>query len=263
MLRGLTRLYLLGLILGVLALFTLGRMWPPWLRMALLAGLVAQWAPVAVILALRWINPPMTAFMRLTQAELRELGQPDELVRTWVGEEGLSPEVRLAAVAGEDMYFARHSGFDWESLVAAYHSNRAGGPVRGGSTITQQTAKNLFLWEGRSMLRKVIEAYLTGLIEALWPKRRILEIYLNIAQFGRREFGVEAGAQAYFHKRARDLNAHEAALLMTVLPNPREYRADQPSHTMRYRQLMIVATMRKMGRGYLARLDALPRGAGQ
>ncbi len=262
MLRLAARMWLLALLAAVAIVLGLGpgRL-PPLAWALLLAGLMALLAPAGVILGLRWRNPPTTAFMRWARGVLRQAGEPDALEQVWVSEADLPPHLRLAAIAGEDMYFARHSGFDWDSLRAALAHNRAGGPVRGASTITQQVAKNLFLSPAQTVWRKAAEAYLTLVIEALWPKRRILEVYLNIAQFGPRAFGAEAGARASFGKSARDLTPQEAALLAATLPNPYDYRADQPSHLVRYRQVMILATMKKMGSGYLARLDARPAGA--
>jgi len=262
MLRLLARMWLLALLAGGAVVLWWGPSrlpMPVWV--VLLAGLVVLLAPAGIILVLRWLNPPTTAFMRWARGVLRRAGKPGDLEQVWVSDSDLPPHLRLAAIAGEDMYFARHSGFDWDSLRAAMAHNRAGGAVRGASTITQQVAKNLFLSPTQSVWRKAAEAYLALLIEALWPKRRILEVYLNIAQFGPRVFGAEAGARASFGKAARDLTPQEAALLAAILPNPYDYRADQPSHLVRYRQVMILATMKKMGSGYLARLDARPAGA--
>ena len=237
--------------------------------MVLLIALGAQWFGVAVVCALRWLNPPTTAFMRSTRSQLQHAhahggGQtqsdrrtPPAIEYTWVPEAGLSPELRLAAIAAEDVYFAVHAGFDWESLRSARADNKAGGRRRrGGSTISQQVAKNLFLWPGRSYLRKAIEACLTVLIEASWPKRRILEVYLNIAQFGPWTFGAEAASRRFFHKPAISLSRSEAALLVAALPNPVDRRVDQPDRTMRYRQLLILGSMNKLGPHYLARLDS-------
>jgi monofunctional biosynthetic peptidoglycan transglycosylase len=160
----------------------------------------------------------------------------------------------LAAIAAEDAYFRDHSGFDWESLRDAHAHNQIHERKRGGSTISQQVAKNLFLWPARSYVRKALEAYLTTIIEALWPKRRILEVYLNIAQFGDDLFGVRAAARRYFDKRSADITATEAALLAAALPNPVLYRPDAVSHQMRFRQTWVLAAMRRLGDLYLERL---------
>jgi monofunctional biosynthetic peptidoglycan transglycosylase len=181
---------------------------------------------------------------------------PSTIEFDWVPEDSLSPDLRLAAIAAEDVYFAVHQGFDWESLRSARADNKtAGQRRRGGSTISQQVAKNLFLWPQRSYLRKSIEAYLTALIEATWPKRRILEVYLNIAQFGPATFGAEAASRRFFQKPAASLDRSESALLMASLPNPSDRRVDQPDRALRYRQLLILGSMKKLGPHYLARID--------
>lgn len=257
MLRLAARLYLGASLLAAPVVLALGPGRLPFLSwLALAAGLAALAAPGAIILLLRWRNPPTTAFIRQTRAALRRQGASAPVEHCWTTPEGLPDHLRLAAIAAEDLYFALHEGFDWESLRAALAHNRGGGPPRGGSTISQQVAKNLFLSPSRSVARKLAEAYLTLLIEAAWPKTRILEVYLNIAQFGPRHFGAEAGARLWFGQPARELNAQDAALLVTVLPNPSDYLADQPSPVMRYRQVMILRTMKKMGAGYLARMRA-------
>lgn len=220
------------------------------LRAALLISWIAQWIATVVVLSLRWVNPPTSAFMLRSKS-----AQPIEF--TWVPETELSPELQLAAIAGEDVYFAVHDGFDWESLRSARAVNKtAGRHQRGGSTISQQVAKNLFLWPQRSYLRKGLEAYLTVLIEATWPKRRILEVYLNIAQFGPLTFGAEAASRRFFDKPAALLSRSEAALLVAVLPNPEERRVDRPDRVLRYRQLLILGSMSKLGPRHLARLGA-------
>jgi monofunctional biosynthetic peptidoglycan transglycosylase len=259
MLRLAARLYLGASLLAAPVVLALGPGQLPgfgWLALA--AGLAALATPGAVILLLRWYNPPTTAFIRQTRAALRQQGAAAEVEHHWTGADGLPDHLRLAAIAAEDLYFALHQGFDWDSLRAALAHNRGGGPPRGGSTISQQVAKNLFLSPARALARKLVEAYLTLLIEAAWPKTRILEVYLNIAQFGPRHFGAEAGARLWFGRPARTLNAQEAALLVTVLPSPSNCRADQPSPVMRYRQVMILRTMKKMGAGYLARMRSQP-----
>ncbi len=231
--------------------------WSATLGWALLAGLGAQWAAAAVVLLLRWRNPPASAFMLRVAWAQRWAWTGQRVEHTWVPEAQLSPELRLAAIAGEDAYFVLHAGFDWESLRAAHAANQAAGALRrGGSTISQQVAKNLFLWQERSYLRKAIESYFTLLIEAAWPKRRILEVYLNVAQFGPYTFGAAAAARRFFNKPALALTRSEAALLVAVLPNPVARRVDQPERALRYRQLLILGSMQKLGAHYLARLDA-------
>jgi monofunctional glycosyltransferase len=184
----------------------------------------------AGVLALRWLDPPTSAFM--LEARVAALWQGDHGYRThyrWVDLEGISPQAAIAVIASEDQNFPFHAGFDFKSIREAVRAHEHGGKLRGASTISQQVAKNLFLWSGRSFVRKGLEAMFTVMIEALWPKERILEIYLNIAEFGRGIYGVQAAAATFFHKDASRLNSADSALLAVVLPNPRLYRVEAPS----------------------------------
>jgi len=166
----------------------------------------------------------------------------------WVGMDEISPWMGLAAIAAEDQKFPEHWGFDVSAIERALaHNERQENRVRGASTLSQQTAKNLFLWDGRSWLRKGLEAGLTVGIETVWSKKRILTVYLNIAEFGEGTFGVEAASRRYFHKPASKLTASEAALLAAVLPNPIRFRADAPSGYVRSRQAWILRQMRQLG----------------
>ena len=166
----------------------------------------------------------------------------------WVEMDDISPWMGLAAIAAEDQKFPDHWGFDVPAIEKALaHNERNENRVRGASTLSQQTAKNLFLWDGRSWLRKGLEAGLTVGIETVWSKKRILTVYLNIAEFGDGIFGVEAAAQAFFHKPASKLTPAEAALLAAVLPNPIRFRADAPSGYVRSRQAWILRQMRQLG----------------
>lgn len=177
----------------------------------------------------------------------------------WVSLERIAPNAALAVIAAEDQQFAFHAGFDLKSIRKAIrtNSNSNNKRVRGASTISQQVAKNMFLWSGRSYLRKGLEAYFTLLIEWLWPKERILEIYLNIAEFGRGVYGVEAAAQRYFRKPAARLSATESATLAAVLPNPRVFKAQRPSPYVLERRRWILQQMRALGgHAYLEQLDA-------
>jgi monofunctional biosynthetic peptidoglycan transglycosylase len=161
----------------------------------------------------------------------------------------------LAVVAAEDQKFPHHWGFDLTSILDAVGEQSATGRLRGASTITQQVARNLFLWQGRSVLRKGLEAYFTVLLEVCWPKRRILEVYLNIAEFGEGNFGVGAASRAFLGKPPNELQASEAALLAAVLPNPWRFRAANPSAYVRQRAGWIEVQMAKLGgSAYLARL---------
>jgi monofunctional glycosyltransferase len=165
----------------------------------------------------------------------------------WVDWNRIAGPMKVAVIASEDQTFPDHRGFDFKSIDKALEERERGRRVRGASTISQQVAKNLFLWSGRSWIRKGLEAYFTLLIETLWPKQRILEVYLNIAQFGRGVYGVGAASELYFRKPAARLTAHDAALLAAVLPNPVRLRASAPSRYVRSRQEWIMAQMRRLG----------------
>ena len=170
------------------------------------------------ILLLRWIDPPVT----LTQ--LGSLLSGEGLKRDYVNIEEISPFARLAVLAAEDQTFPDHNGFDWKSIGRAMdHNKRKPNKVLGASTISQQVAKNVFLWQGRSWLRKALETYFTFMIELVWSKRRILEMYLNVSETGKGIFGFEAASQAIFKKPARKLTRREAALISSSLPNPKVY----------------------------------------
>jgi monofunctional biosynthetic peptidoglycan transglycosylase len=183
--------------------------------LAVAAGLVVT--VLVLVVAYRWVDPPISALM-LSQSLA---GTPIE--RTWVPLERISPHLVRAVVLSEDAAFCRHHGVDWAALEEAIESDR------GGSTITMQVVKNLFLWPSRSYVRKAIEIGLAYLVEAVWSKRRILEIYLNIAEWGDGVFGAEAAAHAHFDKRASRLTPGEAALLAVALPNPIERTPAAPS----------------------------------
>jgi len=191
-----------------------------WIAIWLFGVVVA--APVGLVLIFRFVAPPATPLMIGTML----IEGP--VVQRWVPLEEISPNLVRAVIAAEDGKFCSHYGFDLEAIDKAYDRNAAGGRLRGASTISQQTAKNLFLLPNRTWTRKGIEAYFTLLIEGLWPKRRVMEVYLNIAEWGPRRFGAEAAAQANFRKAASKLDALDAARLATILPNPLRYRADEP-----------------------------------
>ena len=165
----------------------------------------------------------------------------------WIPSSAIAAELKLAVVASEDQKFSEHIGFDLTAMRSALARNQSGHRIRGGSTISQQTAKNLFLYPGKSYLRKALEAYFTLLIEIAWPKQRILEVYLNIAEFGPGIFGADAASRFFFHKTAAELNTNEAALMAASLPNPRLLRIDAPSAYMRKRQAWIRGQMQRLG----------------
>ncbi|HYM28027.1 MAG TPA: monofunctional biosynthetic peptidoglycan transglycosylase [Steroidobacteraceae bacterium] len=216
-----------------------------WLGTALLAWLVITAVPV---LLLRWLHPLTSAFM--LEAQLGAWRDQDHSHSTdyqWVSLEQISPHAAIAVIASEDQQFPFHAGFDFNSIREAVRASERGKRLRGASTISQQVAKNLFLWSGHSFVRKGLEAYFTVLIEACWPKERILEMYLNVAQFGDGIYGVQAAARRFWHKPARRLSSQEAALLAAVLPNPLRYHADRPSRWLLQRRDWILGQMRDLG----------------
>jgi monofunctional biosynthetic peptidoglycan transglycosylase len=205
-------------------------------------------ASVVSVLLLRWVDPPLSAFMAESQIEAWTDHDSSYVLRhRWVDLTQISPNLALAVVASEDQKFPEHRGFDVEAIEKAYELNQHSHRIRGASTISQQVAKNLFLWSGRSYFRKGLEAYFTVLIESCWPKRRILEIYLNIAEFGSGTFGAEAAAQRFFHKPAAHLTRSDAAVLAAVLPNPDHYSAAAPSRYVQQRRDWILEQMQALG----------------
>lgn len=219
-----------------------------------LAGLAL--ASALLVLTLRWVDPPASSFMvRHAFVAWRADRQPPFYYHTWVPWHEIPPAVPLAVIAGEDQRFADHHGFDPVELRKALATWRRGGDLRGASTITQQTAKNLFLWPARSWARKGLEAWFAALIEALWPKQRILEVYLNIVQFSPSTYGVGAASERYFKRPVSDLTLPEAALLAGVLPAPSVYRLERPSPRLHRRAAWIVDQVQRLGgRRYLGRL---------
>ena len=219
-----------------------------WLRRLAIALLVWIGLTSICVLALRFFAPLTSTFMlvhRLAVGPVRYQFEP--LAQ-------LSPALPIALVAAEDQKFPLHHGFDVQAIEDAMDDADEGARLRGASTISQQTAKNLFLWGGRSFVRKGLEAYFTVLLELFWPKSRILEVYANIAEFGDGVYGAEAAARVYFGKPARELNEREAALLAAVLPNPKKFSPTQPSAYVLRRADWIERQVRQLGGpAYLSR----------
>ncbi len=216
-----------------------------WFLVVLLAWLLLTATPV---LLLRWLRPLTSALM--LEAAAQAWAAQDHGYRTdfaWVSLEQISPHAAIAVIASEDQLFPFHAGFDFDSIREAVRESERGRRLRGASTISQQVAKNLFLWSRHSLVRKGLEAYFTVLIEALWPKERILEMYLNVAQFGNGVYGVQAAAERFWHKPARRLTSADAALLAAVLPNPLRLHADRPSRYVLSRRDWILDQMRMLG----------------
>jgi len=230
------------------------RSWPARILFFLgwaVAGAVAL--SLAMVLCFRWLPPPTSAFMvERHLAQLFDSGSGRRISYQWVDWPAISPHLPLAVVAAEDQKFLRHSGFDFDSIGKALEKSQKGGRLRGASTITQQVAKNLFLWPGRSYVRKGLEAYFTVLLEMLWPKKRILEVYVNVAEFGEGIYGVQAAAERVFRKKPSELTKWDAALLAAVLPNPKVLRAARPSAYVLERRRWIAGQMRQLnGTDYL------------
>lgn len=219
-------------------------------RVALAA--VLGWIALTVLLVLpwRWIPPPTTAFM----LQERVFGE-GTVHHQWVRWDDISPHLPIAAVAAEDQKFPGHFGFDFDSIADAMEEKRRGGRLRGASTISQQVAKNLYLWPGQNLVRKGLEAYFTVAIELLWPKRRILEVYLNVAEFGPGVFGVLAASRHAFLREPGDLTPRQAATLVAVLPSPKRMSAARPSeYVMRRTREIQEAVAQLGGAGYLSGL---------
>lgn len=222
----------------------------------LIAKVLLAWLGIwlAGIVIFAFLPVPFSAVMVERQLGAWFSGRFDYVAHSdWVSMDEISPWMALAVIASEDQKFPEHWGFDVDAIQKVL-DNDGSEQMRGASTLSQQTAKNLFLWDGRSWVRKGLEAGLTVGLETVWTKRRILTVYLNIAEFGNGVFGVEEASQHYFHKPASRLTISEAALLAAVLPNPIRFRADAPSGYIRMRQQWIMRQMRQLGgEGFLAR----------
>ncbi|HST44844.1 MAG TPA: monofunctional biosynthetic peptidoglycan transglycosylase [Luteimonas sp.] len=200
------------------------------------------------MLVLRVVDPPFSAFMAIRQFDALRSGDTGfRIAYEWRALDAIAPTLAVALVAAEDQNFARHDGFDLAAIAQAREHNARGRPVRGASTISQQLAKNLFLWSGRSWLRKGLEAWYTVLIEALWPKQRILETYANVAEFGDGIYGAQAAARAFWSKDAARLTLTESARLAAVLPSPKRYNARRPGPHVQRRTRWIERNVRRLG----------------
>jgi len=199
------------------------------------------------VVALRFINPPITLLMILRNIERKADGKSFKTEKEWVKFEEVSDNMKRAAVSAEDQLFLKHIGFDFKAIEKAFANNAKNKKVKGGSTISQQTAKNVFLWPGRSWIRKGFEAYFTLLIEMFWSKERILEVYLNVIEMGDGIYGAEAAAQAYYGKSCKKLTKNQAALIASCFPNPRRWTPKNATPYIRHRQYLILKNMRRLG----------------
>jgi monofunctional biosynthetic peptidoglycan transglycosylase len=202
---------------------------------------------LSLVLPFRWLNPPTSSFIIRYQVN-NWFNKPKAhpLQHEWVKWDQISPNASLAVLAAEDQKFLEHNGFDYEAINEAWQKNQHSKKVRGASTISQQVAKNLYLWPGKSFFRKGLETYFTLLIETLWPKQRIMEVYLNIAEFGDGVYGVEAASKKFFKHPAKHLIRYECALLAAVLPNPTRLKVDHPSEYVWRRQAWILREMYRL-----------------
>ena len=199
---------------------------------------------ILIVVIYKWVPVPFTPLMAIRYFENPE----EKIEHDWVPIDDISRHLQLAVITSEDQNFVRHKGFDFEAIQKAMEDNRSGRKIRGASTISQQTAKNVFLWPSRTWFRKGMEAYFTFLIEMLWSKERILEVYLNSIEMGKGVYGAQAAAEHWFGKDAIDLSAYESAAIAAVLPNPREYRANPASSFIQRRKNWIVGQMQNYGR---------------
>ena len=209
---------------------------------------------VGAVVVLKFVPIWITPLMVVRKIESAAEGKNSEIYHDWTSYDDISKEVALAVVSSEDQLFPAHYGFDFKSMYNAFRYNWRGRKIRGASTISQQVAKNVFLWHGRSYVRKVAEVYFTFLIELIWGKERILEIYLNVAETGPMTFGVEAAAQRYYGKSAANLSRAEAARMAAVLPNPRRFLVASPSAYVQARTNKIARQMRMLGKNYISGL---------
>jgi monofunctional biosynthetic peptidoglycan transglycosylase len=221
-----------------------------WTALLLAAFVVASVVGVGVY---RWVDAPLTPLMVLRALEARAAGRPARVTRYPVGLDAVSPTLLRAVVVAEDARFFEHRGVDLDALrrAAEYNARHAGRRLRGAGTITMQCARNLFLWPGRSYLRKALEVYFAQLLELMWAKRRILEVYLNVAEWGDGVYGVEAAARTYFRVPASRLGAYQAALLAAALPDPRDWNPAVPTPYLAGRAAIIAS------RATRVRLDGL------
>lgn len=197
-----------------------------------------------LVVLFKFVPIPFTPLMGIRALEQKSNGQEMTCSHDWVPLEEISPNIQKAVIASEDATFLTHYGFDLNAINKAMESNEKGKKLRGGSTISQQTAKNIFLWQGRSYLRKGLEAYFTVLIELIWGKERIMEVYLNSIEMGSGVYGVQAASNHWYGKSAQDLSKKEAAGIAAILPNPRKFKASNSSGYTERRKIRIMKHMR-------------------
>lgn len=202
---------------------------------------------IFLVVLFKWVPVPFTPLMATRIIESKIDGEDAVFSHDWEPIENISPNLQKAVIASEDGNFLTHSGFDFEAMQKAYENNNKGKKLKGGSTISQQTAKNVFLWQGRSYVRKGLEAYFTVLIELIWGKERIMEVYLNSIEMGKGVYGAQAATQHWYQKNASSLTAREAAGIAAILPNPRKFKASNSSSYINRRKDKIMRVMRQTG----------------
>jgi monofunctional biosynthetic peptidoglycan transglycosylase len=199
------------------------------------------------VILYRFVNPPITWLMITRGFQQKAAGKDWKIEKRWKNFDEISDNMKRAAVAAEDQTFLENHGFDFNAIEKAIKKNEKSKKLIGGSTISQQTAKNVFLWPGRDLIRKGIEAYFTLLMEIFWSKKRIMEVYLNVIEMGDGIYGVEAASQEYFHKPASALSSQEAAAIAVIFPSPLKWSVTHPSRYLRHRQYLIMKNMRRLG----------------
>ncbi len=202
---------------------------------------------VFVVLIYRWVPVPVTPLMVKRCIQQKSAGEPVKLEKDWVSFDELSPNLQLAVVAAEDANFLEHEGFDFAAIRKAMKYNATHKKKRGASTISQQTAKNVFLWDGRSWIRKGLEVWFTFLIETFWSKERIMTVYLNVIEMGPGVYGAEAAAQHWYHKPQHKLSNREAAGIASILPSPLKWNPVKPDAKVLRKQNRILGFMRRAG----------------
>ncbi|WP_309614699.1 monofunctional biosynthetic peptidoglycan transglycosylase [Flavobacterium sp.] len=200
------------------------------------------------VILFKWVPIPFTPLMITRIIEFKLDGDDAIYSHKWVPLEQISPSLQKAVIASEDGNFLKHSGFDFKAMQKAFKNNNKGRRLKGGSTISQQTAKNVFLWQGRSYVRKGLEAYFTVLIELIWGKERIMEVYLNSIEMGNGVYGAQEAARHWYRKPAKNLTSREAAGIAAILPNPRKFKATNSSSYIDRRKDKIMRVMRQIGK---------------
>lgn len=221
----------------------LGRLWRVLLKLVALFLIVSVFSTILF----RWMNPPFTPLMVIRMIDQKASGSEVKMQYHWVDIDSISPNMPRAVIAGEDSYFLYHSGFDWDAISKAKEYNKTHKIKRGASTVSQQTAKNVFLWPDRTWVRKGLEVYFTFLIETFWSKERIMEVYLNVIEYGDGIYGVERASQEYFKKPANKLSMDQAALLVASLPNPRKWNVKKSPSVLYKRKAIILRNMNILG----------------